>query len=164
MSWYSWQKWSIREFTILILGNLKHKSYQNNIVSGNIVSDTTDHFCQMCILTSHCKTFFPNNKTKVRDYSTFNANFFIDDLQNINWNNICKHTDANQSFSRFYKCVNKIINKQAPLRGIPNRKQKFLTKPWLTAGLRKSIRVKKNLFYTSDWDKYKNFTDIKSSL
>ena len=155
MSWYSWQKWSIREFTILILGNLKHKSYQNNIVSGNIVSDTTDHFCQMCILTSHCKTFFPNNKTKVRDYSTFNANFFIDDLQNINWNNICKHTDANQSFSRFYKCVNKTINKHAPLRSISNRKQKFLAKPWLTAGLRKSIRVKNNLFYTSDRDKYK---------
>ena len=80
---------------------------------------------------------------------------FIDDLQNINWNNICKHTDANQSFSRFYKCVNKTINKHAPLRSISNRKQKFLAKPWLTAGLRKSIRVKNNLFYTSDRDKYK---------
>ena len=125
------------------------------MVSGNIVSDTTDHFSQMCILTSHCKPFFPNNKTKVRDYSTFNAKSFIDDLQNINWNNICKHIDANQSFSRFYKCVNKTINKHAPLRSISNRKQKFLAKPWLTAGLRKSIRVKNNLFYTSDRDKYK---------
>ena len=27
-----------------------------------------EDFSQMCILTSHCKTFFPNNKTKVRDY------------------------------------------------------------------------------------------------
>ena len=89
------------------------------------------------------------------DYSTFNAKFFIDNLQNINWNNICKHTDANQSFSRFYKCVNKTINKHAPLRSISNRRQKFLAKPWLTAGLRKSIRVKNNLFYTSDRDKYK---------
>ena len=48
-----------------------------------------------------CNRFFPNNKTKVRDYSTFNAKSFIDDLQNINWNNICKHIDANQSFSSF---------------------------------------------------------------
>ncbi|CAH3164497.1 unnamed protein product, partial [Porites lobata] len=62
---------------------------------------------------------------------------------------------ANQSFSRFYKCVNKTINKHAPLRSISNRQQKFLAKPWLTAGLRKSIRVKNNLFYTSDRDKYK---------
>ena len=106
---------------------------------------------EFIILSSQVtKPFFPNNKTNVRDYSTFNAKSFIDDLQNINWNNICKHTDANQSFSRFYKCVNKTINKHAPLRSISNRKQKFLAKPWLTAGLRKSIRVKNNLFYTSD--------------
>ena len=131
-----------------LIDNIFINNPQNNIVSGNIVSDTTDHFSQMCILTSHRKLFFPNNKTKVRDYSTFNAKSFIDDLQNISWNNICKHTDANQSFSRFYKCVNKTINEHAPLKNISNRKQKFLAKPWLTAGLRKSIRVKNNLFYT----------------
>ena len=147
-----------------LIDNIFINNPENNIVSGNIVSDTTDHFSQMCILTSHCKPFFPNNKTKVRDYSTFNAKSFIDDLQNINWNNICKHTDANQSFSRFYKCVNKTINKHAPLRSISNRKQKFLAKPWLTAGLRKSIRVKNNLFYTSDWDKYKFYRNIIISL
>ena len=137
---------------------------ENNIVCGNIVSDTTDHFSQMCILTSQCKTFFSNNKTKVRDYSAFNAKSFINDLQNINWNNISKLTDANQSFSWFYKCVNNIINKHAPLRSISNRKQKFLAKPWLTAGLRKSIRVKNALFYTSDWDKYKFYRNKITSL
>ena len=64
----------------------------------------------------------------------------------------------------FYKCVNKTINKQAPLRSISNRKQKFLAKPWPTAGLRKSIRVKNNLFYTSDWDKYKFYRNKIISL
>ena len=126
-----------------------------DIVSSNIVSNTTDHFSQMCMLTSLCKPLFLNNKTKVRDYASLNAKSFFDDLQNINWNNICKHTDANQSFSSFQKCINKTIYKHAPLRSISNRKQKFLAKPWLTAGLRKSIRVKNNLFYTSDRDKYK---------
>ena len=66
------------------LNNIFINNPENNTVSGNIVSDTTDHFSQMCILTSHCKPFFPNNKTKVRDCSTFNAKSFIDDLQNIN--------------------------------------------------------------------------------
>ena len=72
-----------------------------DIVSSNIVSNTTDHFSQMCMLTSLCKPLFLNNKTKVRDYASLNAKSFFDDLQNINWNNICKHTDANQSFSSF---------------------------------------------------------------
>ena len=56
-----------------LIDNIFINNPENNIVSGNIVSDTTDHFSQMCILTSHCKPFFPNNKTKVQDYTTFNA-------------------------------------------------------------------------------------------
>ena len=128
------------------------------------MSVTTDHFIQTCILTSQCKTFFPNNKTKVPDFSTFNAKSFIDDLQNINWNNICKRNDANQLLSWFYKCVNKTINKHVPLRSISNRKQKFLSKPWLTVGLRKAIRVKNALFYTFDWVKYKFYRNKIISL
>ena len=67
-----------------LIDNIFLNNPENNIVCGNIVSDTTDHFSQMCILTSQCKTFFSNDKTKVRDYSAFNAKSFINDLQNIN--------------------------------------------------------------------------------
>ena len=147
-----------------LIDNIFINNLENNIISGNIVSDTTDHFSQMCILTSQCKIFFPNNKTMVRDYSTLNTKSFNNDLQNINWTSVCQHTDANQSFSRFYKLINKTINKHAPLRCIPNRKQKLLAKPWLTAGLRKSIRVKNALFLTSDWDKYKFYRNKIISL
>ena len=63
-----------------------------------------------------------------------------------------------------YSSVSKTISKHAPLRSISNRKQKFLAKPWLTAGLRKSIRVKNNLFYTSDRDKYKFYRNKIISL
>ena len=115
----------------------------------------TDHFSQVCIITSFCQPFFPPKKTKIRDYSTFDANKFMADLQSINWNNVCNNFDVNQSFSRFYKSLNKIISKHAPLISISKRNQKRLAKPWLTVGLRKSIRVKNNLFFNSDWDKYK---------
>jgi len=62
-----------------------------------IVPDTTDHFSQMCILTSQCKTFFPNNKTKVRDCSTFATKSVIDVFQNINWNTEYLQTYRGQS-------------------------------------------------------------------
>ena len=64
----------------------------------------------------------------------------------------------------FYKFINKTINKHAPLRCISNHKQKLLAKPWLTAGLRKSIRIKNALFLTSDWDKYKFYRNKIISL
>ena len=46
-----------------LIDNIFINNPENNIFSSNTVSDTTDHFSQMCILTSHCKPFFPNNKT-----------------------------------------------------------------------------------------------------
>ena len=45
-----------------------------------------------------------------------------------------------------------------------HRKQKFLAKPRLTAGLRKAIRVKNALFYNSDRVKYKFYRNKILSL
>lgn len=47
------------------------------------------------------------------------------------------------------------LTKNASLRSIFNRYQKFLGKPWLNAGIRKSIRARNNFFNTTDWDKDK---------
>ena len=68
-----------------------------------------------------------NNSSQLRNLRSmatlrdFSPKDFIDDLQAINWNNICNHTFLNQSISRFYKCVNQKIN--TALRSIANRKQ-----------------------------------------
>ena len=58
----------------------------------------------------------------------------------------------------------RLQHRSVKLAVISNHKQKFLTKPWLTAGLRKSIRIKNPLFYTSDWDKYKLYRNKIISL
>ena len=63
--------------------------------------------------------------------------------------------NINKSFSRFYKNINRLINKHAPLKDVSKRRLKLLTKPWLTKGIRRSIRVKNNLFFNSNWNKYK---------
>ena len=92
------------------------------------------------ILTQQ-QLFPPLNKTKVRDYSNFNAGKFMTDLCEIDWNNTCRSSDVNKSFSRFYKNINRLINKHAPLKDVSKRRLKLLTKPWLTKGIKRSIRV-----------------------
>ena len=57
-----------------------------------------------------------------------------------------------------------VLRNNAPLRHISNCKQKFLPKPWLNVGLRKSIRVKNALFYNSDWAKSKFYRNKITSL
>ena len=58
-------------------------------------------------------------------------------------------------FSTFYNKLNKLTNKHAPLRSLSKRKIKRLSKPWITKGIRKSIRIKNELFFSGDRDKYK---------
>ena len=56
----------------------------NTISSGNIVTNTTDHFSQVCIVNVN-KQELPHTKmTKLRDYYTFNVNKFMNDLSRCN--------------------------------------------------------------------------------
>ena len=57
-----------------LIDNIFTNNLTNNISSGNIVADTTDHFS--------------TKKTKFRDYSSFNAYKFMNDLSAINWKGI----------------------------------------------------------------------------
>ena len=48
-----------------------------------------------------------------------------------------------------------MFKKHAPLKTVSKRKAKQLSKPWITRGLRKSIKIKNDLFYSGDTATYK---------
>lgn len=58
--------------------------------------------------------------------------------------------NTNAAFSKFFNSVNKIVKKHAPLRPLSKLKAKQFSKPWITRGLQKSIKVKK-------YEKYKQY-------
>ena len=80
----------------------------------------------------------------MRDFSRFSADCFNDDLSQADWNAILQNgtNDANKLFSSFYNTFNKIVNKHAPMKTISHRKAKQLSKPWITKGIRSSIKIK----------------------
>lgn len=53
---------------------------------------------------------------------------------------------VNNLFSSFYSKSNKIVNKHAPIKKLSNRREKQLSKPWITTGLKASISVKNKLY------------------
>ena len=71
------------------------------------------------------------NKFKVRNFSQFSADCFNAELSQVDWNAIVerKSFDVNDLFSPFYNKFNKLVNKQAPMKTISNRKAKQLSKP-----------------------------------
>ena len=67
-------------------------------------------------------------------------------------------------YVRFYNKLNKLINKHAPFKILSKRKAKQFSKPWISKGLRKSIKIKNRLFYSGDILKYKLYRNRIVSL
>ena len=139
-----------------LIDNIFTNDLEQFLVSGNIISDLTDHFSQFCISRN------PTNRVlslphKVRDYSKFSPDDFNNELTQINWDIIITntHQDIDKIFSTFYNRFNKLVNKHAPLKKLSGRKAKQFSKPWITKGIRRSIKVKNKLFLSGDNEKYK---------
>jgi len=57
-----------------------------------------------------------------------------------------------------------LVDKHAPLKTVSNRKLKHFSKPWITSGLRKSIKIKNSLLQSGDLVNYKIYRNKISSL
>ena len=66
-------------------------------------------------------------------------------------------TDVNTLFNTFYNKLNRLVNKHAPLTPLSKRKEKQLSKPWITNGIRTSIKMKNKYYHNSDRDKYRYY-------
>ena len=124
------------------------------------MSDISDHYSQFALFHS------PGEKThlkkrNIRDYSHFVQDAFNMELLQIDWKTSCS---VDESFAQFYNKLNKLSNKHAPLKAISRQQAKQVAKPWITSGLRKSIKVKNSLFRSGDTAKYKQYRNKISSL
>ena len=90
---------------------------------------------------------------------------FNNDLSIVDWDNIIvsKVNSVDDQFSSFYRQLNKVVQKHAPLKVVSKRKIKQLAKPWITKGIRTSIKTK-NRLYKLEIVANINLIEIKLSL
>lgn len=67
-------------------------------------------------------------------------------------------------FSHFYKNYNSLINKFAPLRRPTKTRIRNITKPWITYGLRISIKKKNQFLEQGDHSNYKIYRNKIANL
>ena len=80
---------------------------------------------------------------------------FVEELMNSELGNVCSKTlNIDQNFSAFFRTINKAVNKVAPIRHLSKRKLKSFSKPWITSGIRQSIKIKNKLFVRGEHAKY----------
>ena len=84
----------------------------NKILSGNIITDFSDHYSQFVSVVRD-KIDYKSIKMFKRDYSKFSDDSFRDDVSIQNFNNYSK--DVNEKFNDFYFKLEACVERHAPL-------------------------------------------------
>ena len=72
------------------------------------------------------------------------VNLFI---QFIDWNGSLKKSSYHSSmFDNFYMRLSEVIDLRVPVKQLSKQDLKARSKPWITSGIRTSIRIKNGLF------------------
>ena len=136
----------ITNHSATLIDNIFFNSAEHLTASGNILYDTSDHLPNFLIVKKLCS--LPSKlKFFKRDYTNFDQSQFIGDISAIDWTNILPNcSDVNDMFGLFYSNLNNIVDKLAPLKQLSKEQTKISCKPWITKGLRTSIRKKNKLY------------------
>ena len=90
---------------------------QKVVESGICLAGITDHLPIFCTVDNKFPTY--HGLRYFRDFSRFKDELFINDLNNLNFNNLVS-SDVNQSMNNIHKALTKITDKYAPLKKISN--------------------------------------------
>ena len=126
-----------------IIDNIFTNNTRNTIISGNIITDYSDHFSQF-ISVEKLKFDFKTNTIYKRDYTNFSEQSFRDDVSIQTFTK--KFVNVNDHFVDFYFKLDGCVNRHAPLKKLTKKEIKLKQKPWLTSNILKMIAIKNKLF------------------
>ena len=131
-----------------LIDNIFVNNLNDLVLSGNAITDLSDHFSQFCIMHS-TPTKNRLHYSKVRDYSRYDEALFNNDILQIDLLALLAQAgnDPNKQFSTFYIRLNKLVNKHVPLKRLSKTKSKKFKKPWITKGIKIAAIRKKNDFF-----------------
>ena len=145
-------------------------SIDSHFVSGILTADITDHYILFHILKDKDGKKDNNNEYKtVRIINGSRASRFIENIQNTDWSVLNSHRNCQTYFTKFYALFKTIYDGSFLLSRVKMRyRNRF---PWLTEGLKKSIKYKNKLYRISlrhptsyNISKYKDYKNKLSSI
>ena len=133
--------------------------------------DLTDHLPNFLIINK-LSSLPKNYKSLKRDYSYYNEARLSSDIQSISWEDEppnSKH--VNVLFDSFYSKLSSIVDTHLPLKQLSKGEIKQTSKPWITRGIKQSIKIK-NVFFKKyiktgsgyNYDKFKLYRNKLNHL
>ena len=117
-------------------------------VAGILCTDITDHL-PIFYIDQGVKVTERFEKVPLlqRQYSTKNKIRFHEELGNVNWTEVFESNDAQLSYTKFFNSFKTSYDSCFPLK--PKKSTYKERCPWLTQGLRSSIKIKNKLYLKS---------------
>ena len=111
------------------------------MIAGNLCSVISGHPIQFLVEPSSFK--YNSSKTKItkRCYKMFDKEKFKSDLGKVNWQKHCNNPDSNVSLEHFL-IVHTLLYRHAPFKSFNKEPNRYSSKPWITTGIAKSIKVR----------------------
>ena len=82
-----------------------------------------------------------------RDYSNFDKQALVTDIQSINWDVLLRDVyEPSGMFDGLNNKISEVIDTHIPIKQLSRQELKSRSKPWVTSGIRTSIRVENGLF------------------
>ena len=142
--------------TVALIDNIIISGYENKCFSSNITTSVSDHLPQFLIIenvkgqTYKVKT----PKVTIQDYKNFNSESFQSNIKEIDWSLATENNDVDLGFETFFKVFSRTLVKHAPYKEIRKKNKIETLKPWITKGIKQSIKVRDRLY--KDMTKTKN--------
>lgn len=117
---------------------------RHNLVSGILITDVSDHFMVMAI--SKDQIVSPDDRVtiKTRTMKPERVELFKDLIAQTDWTEALRHENAQVAYSTFTQRISAAYDEAFPLRILRVKSRRF--KPWLTDGLKVSIKRKNKLY------------------
>ncbi len=129
-----------------LIDNIFTNIAYNNIVSGLLYNDTSDHLPVFVVYDLNHRLKKDKSDIKyirIRTEETVNA--FKADLLAQNWDSVLKENNVDIAYEKFLEIFKRMYDKNCPIKKV-NRKNKCISSPWLTKGLINACK-KKNYLY-----------------
>ena len=138
----------ITSTTATLIDNIFTNNHQDIALSkqGIIPCHISDHF-PIFHVDKISVTKNKDKKRNIRMINSSNKQNFIRKINENDWSDIYQSTDTQSAYSKFSHCFTKIYNESFPIRAVSTTYHNKL--PWLTDGLRESIKHKNKLYRIS---------------
>ena len=125
--------------------------FSNNLeftraISGNLTVTISDHLPQILFVPGE-NVKVPRKANMYTRSKDFDRENLVADFLNLEWDSILElnKADPNHSIDNLFTETNKIIDTYLPLKKVLNKDLKAQSKPWITKGIRKSMKRRDKL-------------------